>query len=507
MNMLSVLKHILISWVLIGGTSSTLFAQPDYLIEEAFATPFSPSQRPRMVAEWEPAKGVLVAWPLGIPYKLLIQLAKDTRLYITVNSRESMQSAIKAFTSWGILPTQVRFVQVPQGLDYFWTRDWGPPGVFSHEGEFKMVDSKYGLSTPLTGLSCNDTLNFLFKDSLGNPIHLIEEENAPIALASDLGWEVIKMPIAFTGGNVLMDGQRTAYSTCAIISENEYLKQPIQNVRNEVLRALGIEHYQIISNFEESGIQHIDCLMKLLDEETMLVLRVPEDHPSYSQIEGIVEYELKTLKNAFGKPYVIKRIDTHYYRDTEVGAYTNSLVLNKKVYVPLYGIPQDEIALKQWQEYMPGYEIMGFEFNVKKEPNPNELIKKHYVDFGWVDGDALHCRTRGIWDDKMIYISVDKIPAVASRKKEYVIDAIVKDYSGTGLNSESVKLKWRMAGDTNWKSQTMKAGPITDHYSGLISGNMSGVGIEYYIEATNNDQATYFRPITAPETPYSFQIE
>ena len=43
------------------------------------------SQRPvRLVAEWEPAFGTLIRWPLGIPSDLVVELAKDDSLYITV---------------------------------------------------------------------------------------------------------------------------------------------------------------------------------------------------------------------------------------------------------------------------------------------------------------------------------------------------------------------------------------------------------------------------------------
>lgn len=460
-----------------------------------------------MIAEWEPAKGVLVGWPLGIPYKLFIQFTKDTKVYVTVNGREAMQSAIKSFTAWGILPDQVRFVLVPQGPDYFWVRDWGPPSIFTHEGEYKLIDPDYSLSTPKTGMLCGDTLHFLFKDDTGNPIPLVEENRAPSDMASDLGWEVIKMPVAFTGGNVMADGQRTAFSTCALITENDFLKKPIDKVRTEVLRATGIEQYQIISNFETSGIQHIDCLLKLLDEETMLVLRVPEDHPSYDQIEGIVENELKQVRTAFGKPFTIHRIDSDYFRNKEIASYTNSLILNKKIYVPQFGIAQDKIAVDQWQQVMPGYEIMPFEYEIKKEPNVSQFVKDLYKDEGWVEGDALHCRTRGVWDDKMVYLSVDKIPSHVAKEKFYNVNVIIRDYSGSGLETKKLKLLWRVRGETNWKESQLESSAIPDHFNTRIPGNMAGVSIEYYVQASNLNQQTYLRPVTAPSFPYSFSID
>ena len=49
----------------------SLFAQiPDY----------------RVVAEWEPALGTMIRWPLGIPSDLVVELASDDILYVLVET-------------------------------------------------------------------------------------------------------------------------------------------------------------------------------------------------------------------------------------------------------------------------------------------------------------------------------------------------------------------------------------------------------------------------------------
>src|SRR5688572_2115761 len=72
---------------------------------------YSPSNRPRMAAEWEPALGTLIAWPLSIPHKLVIELAKDNKLYTLVKDRKAQQEAINWFSKWGITPDKVRLLQ------------------------------------------------------------------------------------------------------------------------------------------------------------------------------------------------------------------------------------------------------------------------------------------------------------------------------------------------------------------------------------------------------------
>jgi hypothetical protein len=43
---------------------------------------------PRIAAEWEPALGALVVWPPVVPDELLVEIAKDDRLFLIVPDLE-----------------------------------------------------------------------------------------------------------------------------------------------------------------------------------------------------------------------------------------------------------------------------------------------------------------------------------------------------------------------------------------------------------------------------------
>lgn len=460
-----------------------------------------------MTAEWEPAIGVLIGWPLALPYKLVLRMAEDVRLYVLVENRSQVQSAIQSFTKWGLMPDQVKFITADRGEDYFWTRDWGPYGVFVDPGGYRLGDADYSLSTPVTGQGCTDSLEFLYRDDAGKIVFMREEDRANRTVAVTLAHETVSLPFSFTGGNVLCDGQRTAFSTCALANENRYKGKSEQDLRNDVRRYLGIEAFHLISNFETRGIQHIDCFMKLLDEERMLVLRLPADHPDHAQYEGIVEHELKAMKNAYGRPYEILRIDSERYEGDHCAAYTNALILNTTVYVPLFGIPADKVALETWQQAMPGYTVLGFEYVLKNEPDVDPGVAKHYQGIGWTSGDALHCRTRAIWDPEMIYISVDRIPARVSKAKSYPVEVIAKGYGEPGLAGGRMQLKWRVAGDAAWRELPLKPAEWPDHYQARLPGSMAGISIEYYAEVTDAKGKTAVMPRTAPAVPYSFSID
>ena len=472
---------------------------PDFLF------PYSPSNRPRMAAEWEPALGTLITWPLSIPHKLVIELAKDNRLYTIVKDRQSQKEAVTWFTKWGITPDQVRFIPAPQGIDASWTRDWGPHAVFTPDGTMKLADAKYLYATPITGLACDDTLEHLYFDEQHKIILTATDDRIPEFISSSLNLDMIHLPFAFTGGNVISDGQRSGFSTCVLTNENRFTGVTDEKLFHDVKQLLGIENHHIISNFEDRGIQHIDCFMKLLDEERLLVMRPPTDHPAFDQYEGIITHELRHLKNAYGRPYQILRIDTDRYRDDHLAAYSNSLILNKVIYVPLFGIPQDTIALRQWREAMPGYEVKGFEFVINNEPALSPQVNELYHDIGWTGSDALHCRTRAVWDPEMIYISVDRLMSESESMNKFPVRAIVKDYSVKGLIPSSLKLFWRTEGDHQWRDEPLVKADVEDHFIAYIPGK-NFKAIEYYIAAESNSGRKETMPRTAPAGVYHFQL-
>jgi agmatine/peptidylarginine deiminase len=494
--------RLLFLLLLIAVLVTPLIAQP----KTPPGSGYYPTYKPRMVAEWEPAIGVLIAWPLSIPKQLVIDLAADTKLYMMVESQKAKQEAIQYLTKWQIMPDRVKFITAPQGVDASWTRDWGPHAVFTPEDEFRLIDPRYLFATPLMGLSCEDSLQFLYRDDQGRLLLTQAEDQATDFIAASTEFDMVKMPYAFTGGNVANDGQQTAFSTCALVRENEFNGVPEDEFKSGVRRMMGIENYYILSNFEGYGIQHIDCFLKILDEERILVARPPKDHPASPIYEEIVKNELSHLTNAYDRPYQILRIDLVPYKDQELTAYTNSLILNTNVYVPLFGVPEDSVALNTWRDAMPGYRVRGYAFPLTDEGCYREGLKDHYGSIGWDGGDALHCRTRAMWDPNMIYMSVDRIPAVAQKAKSYTINVIIKDYSAGDIESGHRWLKWRIQGEATWKSIPLEPTGLPDQFRAILQGSFAGVTVEYYAEAKSNWGSMARMPMTAPGTAYTFRV-
>src|SRR4030043_1158897 len=313
----------------------------------------------RMAAEWEPVIGSIIAWPLIIPRTLVTELAEgNMQLYVMVSDEINRYAADKAFKEWGVNMGNVQFIVTRLGLAWGWPRDWGPFAVFSARGAYWLADPRF-VTYPLAGPDCNKNM----RPDLFPKERYIGDDLATSSLADSLGFVIVHIAAALTGGNFLVDGYGTAFSTCVIQMENRWLGLRDEELSRLIKEKLGIKRHILLPHYEETGIQHIDCAIKPLDEETLLVMRVPKDHQAYAIIEEIVQI-LESLTNAYGRPYKIIRINTGRYKNEMVAAYTNSLIFNKKVFMPFYGIPEDKQALKRWQEAMPGYEVIGFENDI-----------------------------------------------------------------------------------------------------------------------------------------------
>lgn len=468
----------------------------------------------RIAAEWEPAMGVLVAWPPLLPKKLFQELNRDTILYVMVADSELKADAIEKFEQWELNLDRIHFVSTPprngkSKYGSYWVRDWGPFAVFNENKIMKLVSGRF-CSTPATTfehpsilLEVDGAEEGYLRTPLDKPTG--PETYMPGNIAEYFGQYNELFDFAFIGGNVLTDGLDMLISSRILLEENRQMNQTEPEAYFEkVAGCTGMNSYAITDIYENFGIQHLDCIMKVLDEETFFIARPPKDHPYYERIENIISETISKMKNYYGKPYRIERFDTNRYSGDELAAYSNSLILNKTVYVPMFGIPEDQQALKRWEEVMPGYEIKGFEFIVADEPETKEGM--FYPNIGWDAADALHCRTRAVWNPNMLFISIDKIPEVVKPGKQ-TVQTIIVDYSGKGIEKGTEKVLWRVSGEYNWHEAPLKHTNVHERYIGEIEINESGKKIEYYVTAKSYSGVSECRPATAPEGFYKFTVE
>jgi len=432
-----------------------------------------PPEPVRICAEWEPAVGTLIRWPLGIPSGLVVELARDDRLYVVLNNQQQQNQAVAAFTSWGVNMDHVEFIRT--SVQTHWTRDWGPHQVFDGNGQWAIVDPIFQ-GYPSVPVECQPAQS---------PGGHQGDNVVNIELAAYFGAPLYSMPAYLTGGNFLVDGHRAGFSTCVMVGENQQLWTEAQ-FRDLVRQYVGVSDYHVVNNTENYGIQHIDCWMKVLDEETLLVKRPPTWHEEYTRIEQNLQ-ALAAVQNAYGRPYRIIRIDCPPYDGNKIAAYTNSLILNKKVLVPLFGIPGDTQALQTFAQAMPGYQVIGF---------PGS----------WYYHDALHCRTRAIFDRYMLRIAHRRFDDQVPQTPQHELTARIDDRSEAGLIADELRVYWRRAGETDWHWELLAPAGEPDVYAGAIPGQPVGTTVEYYLAAADYSGRAETLPRTAPAGFYSFSV-
>ena len=463
----------------------------------------------RVAAEWEPALGVLVSWPPYLPRQLFVELAHDTRLYVLVGSAEASDDARAWFDAWGIDPGRVEFLEVPTGDDAAWPRDYGPHPVFTSAGDHVMADTRYDQSTPITTLACDAPLRTPFNGGWGmvlDDFDITNDDAAPTAIAAALGVEARELSCVLTGGNFLTDGRGGAFSTCVLTNENRSNGLEDEAFFELVRNELGIDRYHVIPNYEDMGIQHVDCLLKPLEGDRLLVARPPRDHHLFERYETLVNEHLERLRAADGQPYEILRIDTARYSGEHLAAYTNSLVLDDTVYVPMFGIPEDAAALVAWQEALPGYVVKGIHFVTADEPALAPTARRMFPGgLGWRSFDALHCRTRAVWDPQMLYIAVDRPPRLGEPDVEYVVTAEIVPYSGEPLLANRLKLHWRIPTEDRWQERRLERGP-DGRFRAPLPAVAAGAEIEFYVGATDASGRTERSPRTAPRSAYRIDV-
>ena len=467
----------------------------------------------RIAAEWEPALGVLVAWPPLIPKKLFKEFNSDTVLYIMVEDEEVKDDAVRTFEKWELNLEKIKFIFTPSRngkskYGAYWVRDWGPFAVFNEDKSMKLVSGRF-CSTPAT--------------FYGNPSELFEVDDINVGskhtpLDKPTGPETY-MPaniahyfkqhneiydFAFIGGNVLTDGLDMLVSSSILFEENKQMNTVSpEEYFQRVAKSTVMNTYAVTDQYEDFGIQHVDCIMKVVDEDTFLIAEPPKDHSYYNRIESIIDNTIKKIRNFYGKPYNIVRYKTNRYSGEHLAAYSNSLILNKTVYVPMFGIEEDKAALETWAQVLPGYVIKGIEFVVSDEPETQEGM--FYPEIGWDAGDALHCRTRAVWDPDMLFISIDKL-SPKTKSGQNRIESIVVDYSGHGLEEGSAKLMWREKGTDTWNETPLKPTSVHDRFDACIDLK-KGRKYEYYVTASNRAGTLASRPATAPVGFYTTEAE
>ena len=428
-----------------------------------------PASAVRTPAEWEETQGLLITWTSypTILREIVRYAREECTVYIVTDNATSTQNYL---TAGGVSLNNVVFLNEP--YNSVWICDYGPWSVYTNDVDtLSIVDWVYNRPRP-----ADDAIPQSVADYLTLPFY---ETATPYELVH-------------TGGNYMVDGLGTAFSSKLILDENPSLSN--SQIDQIMHSFMGIDRYVKMETLPYDGIHHIDMHLKLLDEETLLVGQYPSGVSDGPQIEANINYILNNYQTPFGNPYKIVRIpmppdasNDYPNNGGDYRTFTNCVFINKTVLVPTYEQEYDTTALRILQEQLPGYRIQGIDCN------------------GIISASgALHCITKLVHTANPLLIAHPRL-----RDTYFVADRTVtaRIQHRSGINNAT--LYWTSSltdPPLPYQIPMTLTDPINNLWTATLPAQAAGATISYYIEAVANSGKTQVRPLTAPEGMYSYRV-
>ncbi len=421
-----------------------------------------PSIAPRTPAEFEEAQGVIVTW--ASYNAVLREIVRHARTTVTVYIITQNVSQVQNYlTSGGVSLQNIVFVNAP--FNSVWVRDYGPQSIYlAHTGGLAFVDWVYNRPRPFDNL-----IPGVMATHLSVPI--FQMTNTPNRLVA-------------TGGNFMVDGFGTGFSSNLILAENSTLTEP--QINGIMSSYLGISRYIKMPELPYDNISHIDMHMKLLDEETLLVGQFPTGVSDGPFIEANLQNVLKNYPSVYGRPYKVVRVpmvpssNGNYPPNASYRTYANSLILNNLVLVPTYGHQLDHQGLQVYRDAMPGYQIIA------------------------MDGEAtiaasgsIHCLTREVAAADNILFAHPS-PERIDFNQPLHLKAAIKSHSGI----TQANLHWRTSEASNFTESQMTL--VGDTFKITLPNIQAAQFLHYYFSATNGNSKTVKKPLVAPAGYYKY---
>ncbi len=429
---------------------------------------FPPPSPVRAMAEWEELHGLMITWTSY--YDILAQIVDYAQEEVTVYIVCSDSNQVKYYLqNHGVELKNLKFLI--ENYDTVWCRDYGPWTAYE------------------TGADTLDIIDWIYNRPRPNDDVIPSEFAAYMGLPE---YEATQTPddLTHTGGNFMVDGHGTGFSSKLILDENSgKTEAEIDDIMN---RYLGLTRYIKMDVLPYDEIHHIDMHMKLLDEETLLVGQYPDGVADGPQIEANLQYVLDNFSTCYGRDYEVVRIPmppdaAGRYPDEggDYRTYTNSVIVNHTVIVPTYEEQYDTTALRIYRQAMPGYNVVGIDCN--------EII----TALG-----AIHCITKEVGVRNPLLISHAAIRHAYDTELTY--DVIAQITTNSGVSSAA--LFWSVDTTQGFTQQAMTTA-ANDSFYAEIPGQPAGTEVFYYISAASNLGKTITKPLVAPAGVYTFTVE
>ncbi len=423
------------------------------VIHERIEESMPPTGPLRMVAEFDPLQAVLIRYPLGLPYSFIATLSQEIEVITLVSSNTQANQVLNLYNQNGVNTDNCSFMVA--STNSYWTRDYGPWFVFDGNNEPGIVDFPYNRPRP-------------------------GDNAVPGHTATYLGIDYYYMNVEHTGGNLMVDGLGTGASTDLVYEENTNLT--MAQIHQRMQDYLGVTDYDVTIDPLGDYIKHIDTWSKYLAPDKILIGQVPPSDPRYNDFEDVAEYFANRI-TPWGYPYKVYRVYTPGGNPST--PYTNSLIANNRVFVPLTGSTWDSQAIEAYEEAMPGYEIIGVNWNQ------------------WFNTDALHCRTREVADLGMLYVDHRPHFGEIEWQDSLAVTTSITAHSGEELYADSILIHYSINSGAFQQAMMYESDEV---FTGYIKDYAGGDTIRYFLYIADQSGRQSKHPIMGHHDPHWFVV-
>jgi len=339
----------------------------------------------RMPAEWESHEATWIAWPHNqddwpgkfacIPHvyaEIVRHLATAEKVQIVVNDAAAERRARKVLKDCGALSPAVRFHHWP--TDRVWTRDSGP--IFVRKGR-KLASTNWRFTGWAKYPNCKN--DYLLPDHINELLKL--EEFVPASIKNGKIHRVV-----LEGGSIDVNGRGSMLTTEECLLSTKQQRNP--GLGRKDLEQIFEKHLGVLNViWLGNGIAgddthgHVDDISRFVGPRTVLTAIEPNRR---DKNHAPLKQNFKRLSSATdqdGKRLEVIELPMpspiHQHGQRLPASYANFYIANGTVLVPIFGDPNDRVALDIIAEIFP----------------TRTVVPIYCRDFIWGLG-AIHCMTQ-----------------------------------------------------------------------------------------------------------------